>query len=106
RRGADAQRGRVVGPGGLLRTARDLRAARAARHGARELARGRAVEPRWLGERRGRETWRDRLRQPHVALLPGEDSRALVRALPQGPGRAEAAGGDHVRGGRQSLALM
>ena len=106
RNGSDAQRGRMVGPGGLLRTARDLRAARAARHGARELPRSRAVEPRRLGQRRGRAARRDRLRQPHVAVFPGEDSGALVRALTQGPGRAEPAGGRHLRGGRQSLAVV
>ena len=46
--GADAERRRLVGPGGLLRPAQDLRAAREARHQEPELPRRRPLEPRRL----------------------------------------------------------
>ena len=48
REGADAERRRLVGPGGLLRAGPHLRGAGAARHGGHELPRGRPVEPRRL----------------------------------------------------------
>src|SRR5205823_3911603 len=49
RHGAHAHRGGMVGPGRLLWPPEDLRAARAARQRARQLARGGAVESRRLG---------------------------------------------------------
>ena len=52
--GADAQRGRMVGPGGPLRPARDLPGARARRHGEPELPRHGPVESRRLARRRAR----------------------------------------------------
>ena len=52
RHGADAERRRLVGPGGFLRAAQDLRGAGEARHAEPELPRRRPVEPRRLGARR------------------------------------------------------
>ena len=51
--GAHAQRGGLVGPGGFLRAAPDLRIARAPRRPQSELPGRRPVEPRRLGRRQG-----------------------------------------------------
>ncbi len=91
--GPDAQRRRLVGPGGFLRAAEDLRDARAPRPGRAELLRGRARGTTAAGCGRGG----DRLGRIEFGadtgeIFPGEDPGAVVRLLSQGQGRLATSG--------------
>ena len=55
--GAQPERGRLVGPGGFLRPAEDLRAVRKERSAPPELPGGRPVEPRRLGAHGRQQAW-------------------------------------------------
>src|SRR4029078_9371655 len=79
----DAERGRLVGPGGLLRSAEDLRAARETRLVASELPGRGAVESRRLVSWRGSETGPGGFRQPDGVVLPQERPDRVPGALPQ-----------------------
>ena len=103
RDGADAQRRWLVGPGGLLRPVEDLRIARASRHGARELPRRRPVEPWRMVERRRAQARTGGLRQRDGGALPGERAGAVLRALPQGEGRAAGERSADVQNRRQRV---
>src|ERR1039458_5615002 len=70
-------RGGLVGPGGFLRAAEDLRTDGAARRGAAQLFRRGPLEPRRL-ERQREEARRYRFRQRYGGGLPGEDVLTLV----------------------------
>ena len=76
RDGADAERRRLVGPGGLLRPGHDLRRAREARQREPELPRRRPVEPRRLARRPGADA---RARSTSTAPT-GEYFRAKIQA--------------------------
>ena len=65
REGADAERGGLVGPGGLLRAGPHLRGARAARHGGHELPGRRARGITAAGRGTGDALGADHLRQRH-----------------------------------------
>ncbi len=106
REGADAERRGLVGPGGFLRTGRDLRRAREARHAGHQLSRRRAVAPRRLERRHRRFARRDSVRQQHRRVLPREDPGAVLRVLPERQGHARLSAGDHVRGRRERVAAM
>ena len=84
---ADAERRRLVRPGGFLRPAEDLRTAREARQEASELPGRRPLESRRLGARRRRQARRDHVRQRHRQVLPRRHRRPVVRLLPEGQGR-------------------
>ncbi len=104
--GPDAERRRLVGPGGLLRPSPDLRGPREARSEEPQPPRRRPVEPRRLDARRRRPARRDSLRQRDLEALPRGDPGALVRALPQGPRPAAAPRGPDLRGRREPLAAL
>src|SRR6185312_13906478 len=99
REGADAERRRLVGSGGFLRTDQDLRDAREERPEASELSRRRPVES-WRLERGQRRASRTGpLRFPHVGRFPPRDRGTVVRLLAQEQGHSAVEGGDHLRGG-------
>src|SRR5260370_8280946 len=68
--GADLERRRLVGPGGFLWAAQDLRIAGKTRQEEPELSRCRPVEPRTLGLRRGQFPRYHSVLQPHRPILP------------------------------------
>ncbi len=92
---ADAQRRRLVGPGGFLRARAGLRGPRGPRHRERELPRRRSLEPRRV-ERRRRQARRHRFRDADGALFPGEYPGPVLRLLPQRQGRAAGCRSDHL----------
>ena len=105
--GADAHRGRLVGPGGLLRTAGDLQGARAERRAGPEPDRHGAVESRPVG--RGRRVVARRRSSSGVAT--GRHFRDEIQApffawylKDQGPDVARRS--DGVRGRLEPLALV
>ena len=82
---ADAQRRRLVGPGGLLRPDQDLRAAREARHEAPELPRRRPVESRRM--ERAQRTDSSATSTSAVGDVAGLSARhpgAVLRVLAEG----------------------
>ena len=83
---ADTPRDRVVGPGGLLRPAPDLRGVREARPRWPELAGRRPVEPRRVDPERRRPPGAGHVRQPHGPRFSRSGDGPLVRPPPQGQG--------------------
>src|ERR1039457_4309732 len=96
-------RGGLVGPGGFLRAAEDLRTDGAARRGTAQLLRGGPLEPQWL-ERQREEARRHRFRQRYGGVLPGEDLSAVVRSLAARRGFVETGRGHGVRDGGEPVA--
>ena len=104
--GADAQRGRLVGPGGLLRPAHDLRGAREARPRNRNfLVVGPWNHGGW-GGRPGDKLGAIAFDSATGEVLPRPGPGAVVRLLPQGQGQARPARGADVRGGLEPLAAL
>ncbi len=97
REGADAERRRLVGPGGFLRPGAHLRRAREVRQPASQLPGCRPVATWRMGERHGRVAWLDSVRQRHVGVLQRPGAGAVLRALPQGQGTARLSGSPHLR---------
>ena len=101
---ADAQRGRLVGPGRLLRADPHL-SRRWNRSDTKHLSR--LVVGPWnhggWAERSGTEAGQHRFRQPHRRVLPRQRAGALLRLLPEGPGGNEPARGAHLGVRRQPV---
>ncbi len=78
---AHAPRRRLVGPGGLLRAAEDLRDPRAARRPGDQLLRRRSLEPRRLEPPGRGGAGPDQVRFRHVEVFPRADPGAFLRLL-------------------------
>ena len=98
RHGADAQRGRVVGPGGLLRAAsRSTRRSRSTTRGP-ELPRRRAVEPRRLEQRsRHRRSARSTSAAPPASTSAQRIQAPFFAHYLKDTRRLQAGRGDRIR---------
>ena len=92
----DPERRRLVGPGGLLRPAQDLRDPGEEGRPRAERARRGSVEPRRLGRGRGRPARAHRVRQRDRATLPRADRGAVLRLPLEGPVRRAPGRGQHL----------
>ena len=88
RHGADAARRRLVRPGGFLRPAQDLRAAREARQERTRTSSSSAPGTTAAGRAGpGDKLGQDHLRQRHGQALPRQGAGAVLRPSSQGQGR-------------------